>query len=411
MFCPSCQGSPQYSQRFYPPPSPPYLSPSTYPIQQPQIPFPRQFYAKPAQSQQQQQHFSATYSPLRPLVQFNPMPQTYRMLEPILQPAQQPQYAQMYERNENENGAALQSVTEATLSKGQTNGVEQPDGESYDEEMLNRNDGGFSNPQTDSYESYESVEKSAVDEPNPQNGYKDDTFQNQQVRLPRTDTLTSEEKFELAMRKGAIDYEDGGLSEAMKPVKTKHSSLQKTSQFNDPSVKKNEIFADGLSILKEQMNNESFESLNLRSEGGGNKKKGQMTNEEMEIYDDLLGSSFGRSFEKDGESLSATTTSTHFSSPSYKEYALPSLRKPQKMKREHPSKCASDKLRSLMHQSMSSSPSTSKQLVYSAVRAAFDEKSPDVICSRSSFSYIVVTSPIYCEHRKAPVTCFVYFQP
>ncbi|KAF8386448.1 grl-18 [Pristionchus pacificus] len=73
-------------------------------------------------------------------------------------------------------------------------------------------------------------------------------------------------------------------------------------------------------------------------------------------------------------------------------------------------KCNNPELRRIMEEKMVGSPSASKQLVYSAVRAAFG-KSPDVICSRSSFSYIVVSSPVYCEHKKAPSTCFVYFQP
>ncbi|GMS82070.1 hypothetical protein PENTCL1PPCAC_4245 [Pristionchus entomophagus] len=73
-------------------------------------------------------------------------------------------------------------------------------------------------------------------------------------------------------------------------------------------------------------------------------------------------------------------------------------------------KCNNVELRRIMEEKMVGSPSASKQLVYSAVRAAFG-RSPDVICSRSSFSYIVVSSPIYCEHKKSPSTCFVYFQP
>ncbi|GMT12410.1 hypothetical protein PFISCL1PPCAC_3707, partial [Pristionchus fissidentatus] len=73
-------------------------------------------------------------------------------------------------------------------------------------------------------------------------------------------------------------------------------------------------------------------------------------------------------------------------------------------------KCNSVELKQIMEEKMVGSPTASKQLVYSAVRAAFG-RSPDVICSRSSFSYIVVSSPLYCEHKKAPSTCFVYFQP
>ncbi|VDO75279.1 unnamed protein product [Heligmosomoides polygyrus] len=60
---------------------------------------------------------------------------------------------------------------------------------------------------------------------------------------------------------------------------------------------------------------------------------------------------------------------------------------------------------------MSASSSASKQLLYSAMVGEFPGRIANVICSRHSFSYIVVTSPIYCEHRKSPITCFAFLQP
>ncbi|KAK6011109.1 hypothetical protein OSTOST_23817 [Ostertagia ostertagi] len=60
---------------------------------------------------------------------------------------------------------------------------------------------------------------------------------------------------------------------------------------------------------------------------------------------------------------------------------------------------------------MSTSASTSKQVLYSAMLAKFPGRTSSVICSRFSFSYIVVTSPTYCEHRKTPLTCFAFLQP
>ncbi|CAD6186840.1 unnamed protein product [Caenorhabditis auriculariae] len=75
------------------------------------------------------------------------------------------------------------------------------------------------------------------------------------------------------------------------------------------------------------------------------------------------------------------------------------------------SKCNNLKLMQIMHDKMTSSPSVSKQMIYSAASDAFPDRNVDVICSRHSFSYIVVTSPIFCEHRKRPLTCFAFFQP
>lgn len=75
------------------------------------------------------------------------------------------------------------------------------------------------------------------------------------------------------------------------------------------------------------------------------------------------------------------------------------------------SKCNSLELWSLMEKKMSASSSASKQLLYSAMVGEFPGRIANVICSRHSFSYIVVTSPIYCEHRKSPITCFAFLQP
>ncbi|XGW04351.1 hypothetical protein V3C99_015483 [Haemonchus contortus] len=74
-------------------------------------------------------------------------------------------------------------------------------------------------------------------------------------------------------------------------------------------------------------------------------------------------------------------------------------------------KCNSAALWNIMEQKMSTSASASKQVLYSAVLARFPGRIASVICSRFSFSYIVVTSPIYCEHRKTPLTCFAFIQP
>ncbi|PAV65552.1 hypothetical protein WR25_00831 [Diploscapter pachys] len=83
----------------------------------------------------------------------------------------------------------------------------------------------------------------------------------------------------------------------------------------------------------------------------------------------------------------------------------------QKPKDSAISKCNSGKLMQLMHEKMTPSPSISKQLIFTAATKEFPGRSIDVICSRHSFSYIVVTSPLYCEHRKSPLTCFAFFQP
>ncbi|RCN50697.1 ground-like domain protein [Ancylostoma caninum] len=81
------------------------------------------------------------------------------------------------------------------------------------------------------------------------------------------------------------------------------------------------------------------------------------------------------------------------------------------LKTEPSAKCNSVKLKKIMHQKMSFSATISKQMIYSAAVMTYPRRIVNVICSRHSFSYIVVTSPIYCEHRKARLTCFTFLQP
>ncbi|WKY09153.1 hypothetical protein Q1695_001929 [Nippostrongylus brasiliensis] len=79
-------------------------------------------------------------------------------------------------------------------------------------------------------------------------------------------------------------------------------------------------------------------------------------------------------------------------------------------KRRRP-KCSSAELWNIMEQKMTGSSSSSKQLIYSAMLIEFPGRIANVICSRHTFSYIVVSSPIYCQLRKAPLTCFAFLQP
>ncbi|CCD65537.1 Ground-like domain-containing protein [Caenorhabditis elegans] len=80
-------------------------------------------------------------------------------------------------------------------------------------------------------------------------------------------------------------------------------------------------------------------------------------------------------------------------------------------KEEINSKCNNPILKDLMEMKMTTSPSISKQMIYSAATEMWMGRNVNVICSKHSFSYVVVTSPIFCEHRKKALTCFVFFQP
>ncbi|KAF1751191.1 hypothetical protein GCK72_017745 [Caenorhabditis remanei] len=79
--------------------------------------------------------------------------------------------------------------------------------------------------------------------------------------------------------------------------------------------------------------------------------------------------------------------------------------------KEDSSKCNNPILKDLMEMKMTASPSISKQMIYSAATEMWVGRNVNVICSKHSFSYVVVTSPIFCEHRKKALTCFVFFQP
>nr|CAD2167221.1 unnamed protein product [Meloidogyne enterolobii] len=63
-----------------------------------------------------------------------------------------------------------------------------------------------------------------------------------------------------------------------------------------------------------------------------------------------------------------------------------------------------------MHENIVVSPTISKQLIFSAGRLTFGA-SIDVICSRNRFSYTVISSKIFCETSRGPVTCFAFLQP
>ncbi|CAB3397344.1 unnamed protein product [Caenorhabditis bovis] len=89
---------------------------------------------------------------------------------------------------------------------------------------------------------------------------------------------------------------------------------------------------------------------------------------------------------------------------------IPDISEPKKAN-EKVAKCNSSRLKNAMHKKMTISPSISKQMIYSAASELFPGRNVNVICSRHSFSYIVVTSPVFCEHRKRPITCFAFFQP
>uniref|UniRef100_A0A914PZ82 Ground-like domain-containing protein n=1 Tax=Panagrolaimus davidi TaxID=227884 RepID=A0A914PZ82_9BILA len=73
-------------------------------------------------------------------------------------------------------------------------------------------------------------------------------------------------------------------------------------------------------------------------------------------------------------------------------------------------KCGNESLKRIMMENIVSSPTISKQLIFSAGKQRF-QKLIDVVCSRNKFSYTVVSSHIYCEVTKPPVTCFAFFQP
>ncbi|KAI1720969.1 ground-like domain-containing protein [Ditylenchus destructor] len=73
-------------------------------------------------------------------------------------------------------------------------------------------------------------------------------------------------------------------------------------------------------------------------------------------------------------------------------------------------KCSSETLRLIMHENIVSSPTISKQLIFSAGRLAFGQ-SIDVICSTNKFSYTVVSSKIFCEASRGRITCFAFLQP
>ncbi|CAD5232281.1 unnamed protein product [Bursaphelenchus xylophilus] len=73
-------------------------------------------------------------------------------------------------------------------------------------------------------------------------------------------------------------------------------------------------------------------------------------------------------------------------------------------------KCSSETLRLIMHENIVSSPTISKQLIFSAGRLAFGQ-TIDVICSRNKFSYTVVSSKIFCEASRGRITCFAFLQP
>jgi hypothetical protein len=73
-------------------------------------------------------------------------------------------------------------------------------------------------------------------------------------------------------------------------------------------------------------------------------------------------------------------------------------------------KCSSETLRIIMQENIVSSPTISKQLIFSAGRLAFGQ-TIDVICSRNKFSYTVVSSKIFCEASRGRITCFAFLQP
>ncbi|KAE9549842.1 hypothetical protein FO519_006945 [Halicephalobus sp. NKZ332] len=73
-------------------------------------------------------------------------------------------------------------------------------------------------------------------------------------------------------------------------------------------------------------------------------------------------------------------------------------------------KCGDTILRELMLENIVNSPTISKQLIFSAGKMKF-KRPIDVVCSRNKFSYTVVSSKVYCEVTKRPVTCFAFFQP
>ncbi|KAK6754080.1 hypothetical protein RB195_013220 [Necator americanus] len=60
-------------------------------------------------------------------------------------------------------------------------------------------------------------------------------------------------------------------------------------------------------------------------------------------------------------------------------------------------KCNSPVLKNIMRQKMTFSTTVSKQMIYSAATMNYPGRIVNVICSHHSFSYIVVTSPIYCS--------------
>lgn len=61
-------------------------------------------------------------------------------------------------------------------------------------------------------------------------------------------------------------------------------------------------------------------------------------------------------------------------------------------------------------QKMNRSATVSKQLLYAAISDLYKDKNINVICSKHSFSYVVVTSSVFCEHKKRSLTCFVFLQ-
>ncbi|KAH7712701.1 CRE-GRL-18 protein, partial [Aphelenchoides avenae] len=73
-------------------------------------------------------------------------------------------------------------------------------------------------------------------------------------------------------------------------------------------------------------------------------------------------------------------------------------------------KCSSETLRLIMEENIVSSPTISKQLIFSAGRLAFGQ-TIDVVCSRNKFSYTVVSSKIFCEASRGRITCFAFLQP
>ncbi|CAI5452527.1 unnamed protein product [Caenorhabditis angaria] len=118
----------------------------------------------------------------------------------------------------------------------------------------------------------------------------------------------------------------------------------------------------------------------------------ERANSENEIYDELTREEFENGSENNSES---------------------EVEKPLKIKPKDQtiSKCNNAKLKEAMHKKMTLSPAISKQMIYSAAADMFPGQTVNVICSKHSFSYIVVTSPVFCEHRKRPLTCFAFFQP